>query len=49
MNPQRKQTALIVWWLVSDLLSLPFHLIQFLFTRARHRRDFQRALKDAAP
>ncbi len=49
MTSSRSQAARIVWWLVSDLLSLPFHLIKFVFTRAQCRRDFQRALKDAAP
>jgi len=43
------ETLLILCSLAGDLLSIPFHLFSFLCTRTRHRRDFQRALKDAAP
>jgi hypothetical protein len=45
----RAETALIVGSLLADLLSIPFHLVAYLFNRTRHRREFQRALKDAAP
>ena len=34
--------------LVLDLLSTPFHLLVFLFTRARHRRALRRALEESA-
>jgi hypothetical protein len=45
----RAEQALLATKLVLDLLSTPFHLVIFLFTRARHRRAFQRALEESSP
>ena len=44
----RAEQALLAAKLALDLLSTPFHLIVFLFTRARHRRALQRALEESA-
>jgi hypothetical protein len=41
--------ARVLLWLAGDLLSIPFHLVVFLCTRSRHRRELRRALEDAAP
>ncbi|HEX5010942.1 MAG TPA: hypothetical protein VFY71_11125 [Planctomycetota bacterium] len=44
----RAEQALLAGKLALDLLSTPFHLVIFLFTRARHRRALQRALEESA-
>lgn len=44
----RAEQALLAAKLALDLLSTPFHLVIFLFTRARHRRALQRALEESA-
>jgi hypothetical protein len=35
--------------LVLDLVTVPFHLVVFAFTRGRHRRAFRRALEESRP
>lgn len=45
----RAEQALLAAKLLLDLLSTPFHLLVFLFTRARHRRAFQRVLEESSP
>ncbi len=44
-----RETLLLLLWLAADLLSIPFHLLSFAFTRSRHRRAFRRALEQASP
>ena len=44
----RAEQALLAAKLALDLLSTPFHMVIFLFTRARHRRALQRALEESA-
>ena len=44
----RLEQAVLTAKLALDLLSTPFHLVVFLFTRARHRRALQRALEESA-
>ena len=44
----RAEQALLAAKLALDLVSTPFHLVIFLFTRARHRRALQRALEESA-
>jgi hypothetical protein len=44
----RAEQVLLAAKLALDLLSTPFHLVIFLFTRARHRRALQRALEESA-
>ena len=41
-------TVRLILWLLGDLLSVPFHLIVFGFTRSRHRSELRRALEDVA-
>ncbi|MBM3986302.1 MAG: hypothetical protein FJ296_11570 [Planctomycetes bacterium] len=45
----RAEQALLALKLLLDLLSTPLHLLAFLFTRSRHRRDLRRALEESAP
>jgi|GEM_PF-3107037 len=45
----RAEQVLLTAKLLLDLLSTPFHLLLFLFTRARHRRAFQRVLEESSP
>ena len=44
----RSEQILLTAKLALDILSTPFHLIAFLFTRARHRRALQRVLEESA-
>ncbi|MCB9898934.1 MAG: hypothetical protein H6825_13095 [Planctomycetes bacterium] len=44
----RKEQVVIVLQLLGDLVSVPFHLVAFLFTRSRVRRAFRHALDESA-
>ena len=44
----RWETCAQLVMLTADLLSIPFHLIAFLMTRAAHRRRFRRALDEGS-
>ncbi len=44
----RLETGLLLLQLAGDLLSVPFHLVAFLCTRAAHRRRFRAALEAGA-
>ncbi len=44
----RWETLTQLFVLAADLLSIPFHLIAFLMTRAAHRRRFLKALDEGS-
>ena len=38
----------LVAWLVGDLVSIPFHLVAFLFRRGRLRRQLRRTIEESS-
>ena len=44
----RAEQVLVALTLAADLLSTPFHLLVFAFTRRRHVRALQRDLEESA-